>query len=1261
MKRTILFIFSAVVIISSICFAQWVSLDKFSNSGSTPDVQLISDDASGTVIKIDLPGFQIKEFNANGKTYHSLSFESEAMITEVGFPDIPYIAKILAIPDQGSVSVEVLETSAVQTFEGINIAPARESWEEGKPETPYVEKQEAYLSADVFPKNFAKVDDPAIFRDFRIARISIFPIRYLPAKKELQVVSSITIRVNYKLGLGINPKMTPRRPIAPSFAKLYRRFIFNYKEVLQREYNGMEEGYDFMLCIMPDDYYNSFQVYADWKHKTGTFIHSTKFSEIGATANDPTSVKNHILDAYNNWPIPPTHILILGDYGYAPVKYWTSPPPYPWTFVNEDWFVELDGNDYFPEMFIGRFAHQTDYRLQVMINKFLSYEKTPYVQNSSWFKKGLVCADSEYPSQRWTKRFAAEEMAYFGNFTSVDSVWDGIPCNGNVTTILNYLNQGRSFLNYRGQGWSSGWNPEHNCIPFHTGDLSSLNNGQMSTFVTSIGCGVAMFDASGGNCFGEEFTEMGTPTEIRGACAFVGPTSNTHTAYNNNIDRGIYIAMFQEGIGTPTVDSPGEALLAGKLLMYNVFGSDPMVEYHYRIYCILGDPSLHIWKDVPQNITVTYADTVVTGYDQVQVLVEYSGSGLPVRDAQVCISGNDVYAVGNTAANGTALLDFTTASGGQLNIAVRGGTAIPFEGIIQVVQGVEYVALDGNPVVTDIGGNNDGLINPNENGTITFTLKNYGNATANNVMGTLSVPDTISFVQVITTDPVNFGNIDPDQSVTGDPFQFFVEPECPIGFTIPFKLAIASSTSNWNYYQNVIVHGCQLSYSENFIDDEGNPLRNYRMDPGETVKVFLKINNIGDDIAPDVTGILRSSDQYITILDSIGTFNTILPDSNAVNTEDYFVVKVSENCPLNYDAMYSLHLSTQNGLYPYSTISSFVIPVARPAGYDPTGPDAYGYYAYASDDVLYEQSPQYNWVEINTTGTQINVPSGGNYTQTVSLTSFTFKYYGNDITQLRISSDGWVAPGSGSQVAPVNEPLPNQDDINNMVAVFWDDLFSTDPGEIGKLYYYDDAANHRFIIEWDQVGHADDYTNKETFEILLLDPVYYPTQTGDGEIIFQYKTVDEPGSCTVGIEDNTETRGLQYVFDELYPITATQIRDEFAIKFTTDSATVVSVKGENEITSLPTNYVLEQNYPNPFNPQTQIRFAIPEAAYVKLNIYDINGMLVRTLDEGNKSVGRYEAVWDGKNNFGSTVGSGVYFYRLQANSFIQVKKMILLK
>ena len=119
-------------------------------------------------------------------------------------------------------------------------------------------------------------------------------------------------------------------------------------------------------------------------------------------------------------------------------------------------------------------------------------------------------------------------------------------------------------------------------------------------------------------------------------------------------------------------------------------------------------------------------------------------------------------------------------------------------------------------------------------------LKNYGTQLANNVTATLSLPDTINECTNNNYHAGNFGNIGPNQTVTGSPFQFYIKPECPVGLTIPFELDVASSTSSWIYYRDEIVHGCQLAYTENFIDDDGNILKNYRMDPGETVKVILK-------------------------------------------------------------------------------------------------------------------------------------------------------------------------------------------------------------------------------------------------------------------------------------------------------------------------------------------------------------------------------------------------------------------------------------
>lgn len=99
--------------------------------------------------------------------------------------------------------------------------------------------------------------------------------------------------------------------------------------------------------------------------------------------------------------------------------------------------------------------------------------------------------------------------------------------------------------------------------------------------------------------------------------------------------------------------------------------------------------------------------------------------------------------------------------------------------------------------------------------------------------------------------------------------------------------------------------------------------------------------------------------------------------------------------------------------------------------------------------------------------------------------------------------------------------------------------------------------------------------------------------------------------------------------------------------------------------SAPKGFLLEQNYPNPFNPSTTIRFHIPATSQVKLEIYNTVGEKVRTLLNEQLAANSYKVVWDGKNDLGEAVGSGIYFMRLSAISnkgyFSDFKKMIFLK
>jgi hypothetical protein len=106
------------------------------------------------------------------------------------------------------------------------------------------------------------------------------------------------------------------------------------------------------------------------------------------------------------------------------------------------------------------------------------------------------------------------------------------------------------------------------------------------------------------------------------------------------------------------------------------------------------------------------------------------------------------------------------------------------------------------------------------------------------------------------------------------------------------------------------------------------------------------------------------------------------------------------------------------------------------------------------------------------------------------------------------------------------------------------------------------------------------------------------------------------------------------------------------------SLTVTSVE---QLTGTPTSFALDQNYPNPFNPSTQIRFALPNQAKVHLAIYSVSGELVRTLVNGDMAAGFFEVPWNGMNDHGQSVSSGVYLFRVQAGNFVSAKKMLLVK
>ncbi len=193
------------------------------------------------------------------------------------------------------------------------------------------------------------------------------------------------------------------------------------------------------------------------------------------------------------------------------------------------------------------------------------------------------------------------------------------------------------------------------------------------------------------------------------------------------------------------------------------------------------------------------------------------------------------------------------------------------------------------------------------------------------------------------------------------------------------------------------------------------------------------------------------------------------------------------------------------------------------------GPDQAGYRFIDSDTI---SGPVFNWVDITGSGTQLHLGDDDN--QGPFWLGWTFPFYAENRESVYVCSNGWLSFTSNSHQFH-HYPIPNPRDPNSLIGPLWLDL---DPSQGGEVYYLTDIPNGRFVLSW--VGVPLHNTSDScTFQVIIEN---------SGNILFQYLKVP-PGldSCTVGIENDSGTVGLEYFFDGA-PL-ENRLHDSLAIKF----------------------------------------------------------------------------------------------------------------
>jgi hypothetical protein len=362
---------------------------------------------------------------------------------------------------------------------------------------------------------------------------------------------------------------------------------------------------------------------------------------------------------------------------------------------------------------------------------------------------------------------------------------------------------------------------------------------------------------------------------------------------------------------------------------------------------------------------------------------------------------------------------------------------------------------------------------------------------------------------------------------------------------------------------------------------------------------------------------------------------------------------------------------------------------------NPPGHDEYGYYWLDSDDA---GGPAFNWVDISTIGQAIEFPYNNDDGNSGWLNlGFNFSFYGNNFNRIKVCTNGWASFMDGWLVNYDNLNMPNAMVPNDLLAAFWDDLTFENGG---AAYFYTNNSDSA-VITWQSVrgrGYQDTYT----FQIILEAPA---------SIVYQYAAMspDNLDGCTIGIENQPATIGLEVAYNEPY------VHDSLAIGFYLGDANALDwimiepetgtiapgataqipitfdADGLNEgsynailtlltndynnlqadipvimhvdplaiddrLESVPEEFVLYPVYPNPFNAQATIKYNLPYPEKVTLDIFNLAGQKIASLYEGFQAAGEHSVIWQADN-----LASGIYFVRFAGGEYSKTVRVALLK
>lgn len=621
---------------------------------------ILNEDRGRIDVSYIFPGFYISEHERNIRgrkiTFKQINISGTGWIAENGRPLLPSFGRYVQIPPGCAFSISVKQGKPV-VFDNVLVYPSQSMLTDGLNEKVEFEyDKNFYDKTEVYPKKIVGTRGPLEVDGYSSLLLNVCPLQYFPSKRRLEGYGNIKVTIALEAKKE-DVTISPYDPATNTMA--FGNFFVNPEPgIEERVFPGVKyclppvkpRGPGFII-IYHDDFNDSAEKLAEWKNKRGLRTETVSINDIGNTVD---KIKTYIRSRRKQYFSRLRYVLLVGDVNHIESEiihenltdhyYATKNDP-----VNDNY--EL------PWLAIGRIPVQSPDEAEQVVDQIIGYEKTPPLEQDYYDRMVFVAyfQDSDnnlYEDRAYiqTMEDIREKMLKFG--FNIDRIYvkeenkpqpqyfvDGKPVSGRVVyeikdsddtstdEIVKATIEGQLIIAQRGHGGTEGWEDPS----FTNGDLDSVVNSvviskkvPVPTMFFSLSCLTGMFnrDEPWGKCFAEKMLSIDA-----GAPSLIAPTSETSTWLNNYLMKAFFHAMWGNILPasrSTNVCYPlrknrlGDILNYGKHYLPLQIGEYPVVSKTTTIektttkdvqdsletVCVIGDPTLEIWKEKPKRIRI---------------------------------------------------------------------------------------------------------------------------------------------------------------------------------------------------------------------------------------------------------------------------------------------------------------------------------------------------------------------------------------------------------------------------------------------------------------------------------------------------------------------------------------------------------------------------------------------------------------------------------------------------------------------------------